>query len=73
MSGQAGEKLVRFAAVMNMRNRVAGRTGMGAVMGSKNLKAIAVRGRAEAGDRQPGRHQEDCHVGSEGVQSQPRY
>jgi aldehyde:ferredoxin oxidoreductase len=45
--GQAGEKLVRFAAVMNMRNRAAGRTGMGAVMGSKNLKAIAVRGRAK--------------------------
>lgn len=45
--GQAGEKLVRFAAVMNMRNRAAGRTGMGAVMGSKNLKAIAVRGRTK--------------------------
>jgi aldehyde:ferredoxin oxidoreductase len=42
--GPAGEKLVRFAAVMNMANRAHGRTGMGAVMGSKNLKAIAVRG-----------------------------
>lgn len=45
--GPSGEKLVRFAAIMNMRNRAAGRTGMGAVMGSKNLKAIAVRGRAK--------------------------
>lgn len=43
--GPAGEKLVRVAAIMNMRNRAAGRTGMGAVMGSKRLKAVAVRGR----------------------------
>jgi aldehyde:ferredoxin oxidoreductase len=42
--GPAGEKLVRFAAVMNDKYRAAGRCGMGAVMGSKNLKAIAVRG-----------------------------
>ena len=42
--GPGGEKLVRFAAIMNMSNRAHGRTGMGAVMGSKNLKAIAVRG-----------------------------
>jgi aldehyde:ferredoxin oxidoreductase len=42
--GPAGEKLVRFAAMMNMSNRANGRTGMGAVMGSKNLKAVAVRG-----------------------------
>ena len=42
--GPAGEKQVRFAAVINMCNRANGRTGMGAVMGSKNLKAIAVRG-----------------------------
>jgi aldehyde:ferredoxin oxidoreductase len=42
--GPAGEKLVRFASVINMSNRANGRTGMGAVMGSKRLKAIAVRG-----------------------------
>lgn len=42
--GQAGENLVRTAAIINMRNRAAGRTGLGAVMGSKNLKAVAVRG-----------------------------
>ncbi len=41
--GPAGENLVRFAAILS-DERVAGRTGMGAVMGSKNLKAIAVRG-----------------------------
>ena len=42
--GIAGERGVRYAAIMNMSNRAHGRTGMGAVMGSKNLKAIAVRG-----------------------------
>src|SRR5215467_6778979 len=42
--GPAGENLVRFAAIMNMANRANGRTGMGAVMGSKNLKAVVVRG-----------------------------
>lgn len=43
--GPAGETRVRFASLVNMCNRVNGRTGMGAVMGSKNLKAVAVRGR----------------------------
>jgi aldehyde:ferredoxin oxidoreductase len=42
--GPAGERLVRYACVIFDVNRAAGRTGMGAVMGSKNLKAIAVRG-----------------------------
>ncbi|MFB3884836.1 MAG: aldehyde ferredoxin oxidoreductase family protein [Thermodesulfobacteriota bacterium] len=42
--GPAGEKRVRFACLINMCNRANGRTGMGAVMGSKNLKAVAVRG-----------------------------
>jgi len=42
--GPAGEKLVRFAAILNDKNRAAGRTGIGAVMGSKNLKAVVVRG-----------------------------
>jgi aldehyde:ferredoxin oxidoreductase len=43
-TGPAGERGVRFAALMNMANRANGRTGMGAVMGSKNLKAVVVRG-----------------------------
>jgi aldehyde:ferredoxin oxidoreductase len=42
--GPAGENKVRFAAIMNMVNRANGRTGMGAVMGSKRLKAVVVRG-----------------------------
>ena len=43
--GPAGENQVRFAAIMSMSNRANGRTGMGAVMGSKNLKAVVVRGK----------------------------
>ena len=42
--GPAGENLVRFASITNDGGRQAARTGPGAVMGSKNLKAIAVRG-----------------------------
>lgn len=43
-TGPAGEKLVRFANVINDLKHANGRTGMGAVMGSKKLRAIAVRG-----------------------------
>ena len=43
--GPAGEKMANFAAIMNMSNRAWGRTGVGAVMGSKKLKAIVVRGK----------------------------
>ncbi len=42
--GEAGENQCRYAAVVNDLHRAAGRSGVGAVMGSKNLKAIAVRG-----------------------------
>lgn len=42
--GPGGENLVRYACVVNELKHVNGRTGMGAVMGSKNLKAVAVRG-----------------------------
>ncbi len=42
--GPAGEKLSMIAAIMNEKDRAAGRSGVGAVMGSKNLKAITVKG-----------------------------
>ncbi len=45
--GQAGENLVRYACVLNNLKSAYGRMGMGAVMGSKNLKAVAVRGHKE--------------------------
>lgn len=43
--GPAGEKKSLLACIMNDRERAAGRSGLGAVMGSKNLKAVVVRGR----------------------------
>jgi aldehyde:ferredoxin oxidoreductase len=51
--GPAGENLVRYAAIMNNKHRAAGRCGLGAVMGSKRLKAIACSGHAsiELADR----------------------
>jgi len=42
--GQAGENLVKYANIMNENDRAAGRGGVGAVAGSKNLKAIVIRG-----------------------------
>ena len=42
--GSAGENLVLYSSIISSGNRASGRTGMGAVMGSKNIKAVAVRG-----------------------------
>ena len=42
--GQAGENLVKFAPVLSQKGRAGGRPGMGAVMGSKNLKAVIIKG-----------------------------
>jgi aldehyde:ferredoxin oxidoreductase len=42
--GTGGENLVKYAAIMNERHRALGRGGFGAVMGSKKLKAVAVKG-----------------------------
>jgi len=56
--GPAGEKLVRFAAITNELKHFNGRAGLGAVMGSKNLRAIAVRGTAKADLQDPDRVKE---------------
>jgi len=45
--GRAGEELIPFASILCDHGRVAGRTGLGAVMGSKGLKAVAVKGEQE--------------------------
>ncbi|MCG2762489.1 MAG: aldehyde ferredoxin oxidoreductase family protein, partial [Candidatus Atribacteria bacterium] len=45
--GPAGEKVSMIACIINDKNRAAGRTGVGAVMGSKNLKAVVVKGTAK--------------------------
>lgn len=51
--GPAGEVLVKYAAIMNDLGRAAGRCGLGAVMGSKNLKAIAVKGTIKTPIKEP--------------------
>jgi len=53
--GPGGENLVRYACVINDMNHAAGRCGMGAVMGSKNLKAVAVKGTTKISVRKPKR------------------
>lgn len=53
--GQAGENLVKYACIVNMMSRAAGRTGLGAVMGSKNLKFIACRGHGKVSVANPER------------------
>jgi len=45
--GQAGENMVKYANVVSQEGRGGGRPGIGAVMGSKNLKAVAIKGKGE--------------------------
>jgi aldehyde:ferredoxin oxidoreductase len=54
--GLAGENLIPFASILTDHGRMAGRTGMGAVMGSKNLKAIAVIGNGKVSVANPERY-----------------
>ncbi|WZL72487.1 aldehyde ferredoxin oxidoreductase family protein [Clostridiaceae bacterium 35-E11] len=58
--GPAGEKGVLFATIMNDKHRAAGRSGLGAVMGSKNLKAVVVRGSKSVKVAQPQAFLEAC-------------
>lgn len=51
--GPAGENQVHYACIVNDKHRAAGRSGVGMVMGSKNLKAIAVRGTGGVGVADP--------------------
>ncbi|NQU63798.1 MAG: aldehyde ferredoxin oxidoreductase family protein [SAR324 cluster bacterium] len=51
--GEAGERQIVFAGVMNDEGRTAGRTGMGALMGSKNLKAVVVGGKQKCETADP--------------------
>jgi aldehyde:ferredoxin oxidoreductase len=60
--GPAGENLVYYAAIVSSGNRVNGRTGMGAVMGSKNLKALAVRGSHAVEMADPLAFRDECRI-----------
>ncbi|MDJ0781861.1 MAG: aldehyde ferredoxin oxidoreductase family protein [Desulfosarcinaceae bacterium] len=69
--GPAGEQLVPFACVQNDLEHFNGRTGMGAVMGSKNLKAVAVRGRQKMEMADPDAVKEIAQWHSKRVKSHP--
>jgi aldehyde:ferredoxin oxidoreductase len=71
--GPAGEKMVRFACIINDTYRVAGRGGTGAVMGSKNLKAIAVSGRRQVKIADPELLEKTLRRGYEAIVSHPGY
>ncbi len=58
--GPAGERMIPYASIHNRLGNAAGRTGMGCVMGSKNLKAIAVRGTKGVAIAEPDRFFELC-------------
>jgi len=70
--GIGGENLVRYACIMTGTRHAAGRTGMGAVMGAKNLKAIAVHGGKRRGERDKAVHQ-SVRDYTERIRKAPRY
>ena len=69
--GQAGENKVLFAAIMNDLHRAAGRSGTGAVMGSKNLKAIAVVGTGAVTCADPGTFERAVMKARDMIQKHP--
>jgi len=69
--GPAGENLVKFACIMNDKHRAAGRSGVGTVMGSKNLKAIAVRGTGGVHIAEPERFMKTVWEMRAGMQDNP--
>jgi aldehyde:ferredoxin oxidoreductase len=71
--GPAGEKLVRFAAIANDLRHFNGRGGVGAVMGSKNLKAIAVRGTLKPDWQDPEYLKDLAKAGAAKVQAEGFY
>lgn len=69
--GPAAEKGVLFSSIVNMVNRNNGRTGMGAVMASKNLKAIVLRGTQKVATANPARLTEIARQGAKDIKDNP--
>jgi aldehyde:ferredoxin oxidoreductase len=67
--GPAGEKLARIAAIMNDHGRAAARSGLGAVMGSKRLKAVVARGKAKVPVADPDRLKQLRSKGSKQIRA----
>jgi len=72
-TGQAGENLVRFACIVTDLARAFGRCGIGAVMGSKNLKAIAIRGTKGIDVADMKTHLEAVNEALQSLYSNPNY
>jgi aldehyde:ferredoxin oxidoreductase len=71
--GQGGENLVKFATVVSQEGRSGGRPGMGAVMGSKNLKAIVIEGTKSIALANPAEMKQLAAEGYKEVLSKPLY
>ena len=69
--GKAGEELVRYACVVNDRDRAAGRSGVGTVMGSKMLKAIGIRGTLGVQPDKPAEFMKAVQAGREKLDPHP--
>ena len=69
--GPAGENLVYFACIINEKHRAAGRTGVGAIMGSKKLKAIVVKGDAKPEVAKPDELKEASKQALEKIKQNP--
>jgi len=69
--GPAGENLVRGACVIANKNRACGKCGLGGILGSKNLKAIAVRGSGSVAVAQPERFMEAVNDARERIANSP--
>ena len=65
--GPAGERKARYAAIMNDMHRAAGRGGVGAVMGSKNLKAVVVHGTKDVPQAEPEKLKESFKAATQTV------
>jgi len=69
--GPAGERLSRLACIIHRGSRAAGRNGLGAVMGSKNLKAVAVRGTGRPEFADPAAMRDLAAKGAAGLKTNP--
>jgi aldehyde:ferredoxin oxidoreductase len=71
--GPAGENLVRFSIVACNNSRVCGRTGMGCLFGSKNLKAVVVKGTGMVSHADPLKFMELCKIIDQRIISHPEF
>jgi len=71
--GPAGERRVVYASIVGADGSVAARSGLGAVMGAKNLKAVAVRGTRGLRVARPGEFLDECRKARHAIEHHPAY